>query len=92
MTNKHYDILLDNLKIGTTELEKADPPMGIVFGQINFTDLKLGYDFFKNYCLKNNVEFTDYPEDRFITTMNIPNLKVTDQNANEITGEGFNVA
>ncbi len=34
MKEKRYDILLDNKKIGTTELEKADAPMGVVFGII----------------------------------------------------------
>ncbi|MDB5062978.1 MAG: hypothetical protein JWP67_2821, partial [Mucilaginibacter sp.] len=30
-----YDVFLDNIKIGQTELEKADAPMGVVFGKIN---------------------------------------------------------
>ncbi|HYV95161.1 MAG TPA: hypothetical protein VE978_25520 [Chitinophagales bacterium] len=88
MTNKLYDILLDDEKIGSTELENADAPMGVVFGQINFTSINSGYDFFKNYCLKNNIKFTDHPEDRLIIRMNIPNLKVFDINGNEIKGHG----
>jgi hypothetical protein len=30
---KLYTVLLDNQTIGITELEKADAPMGVVFGQ-----------------------------------------------------------
>lgn len=30
MTTKRYDIFLDNKIIGTTELEKADTPMGVM--------------------------------------------------------------
>jgi len=36
---KNYDILLDETKIGTTELEKADALMGIVFGKIKLYDI-----------------------------------------------------
>ena len=92
MTGQHYTILLDNERIGTTDLEKADAAMGIVFGQINFININSGYDFFKNYCLINNIEATDYPKERLILTMNIPNLKVVDQNGNEITCQGSNVS
>jgi hypothetical protein len=92
MTNKLYDIFLDNKKIASTELEKADAPMGVVFGQINFISINSGYDFFKNYCIENNIKFTDYPEGRHIQTMNIPNLKVLDRNGKEIIGQhGCNV-
>jgi hypothetical protein len=34
--SKIYDILLNNSRIGTTELEYADAPMGVVFGRISF--------------------------------------------------------
>ncbi len=92
MTKKIYDIFLDDNKIGTTELEKADAPMGVVFGQIHFMNITSGYDFFKTYCLKNEIEVTDYPEDRLIQTMNIPKLKVYDISGIEITGQvGCNV-
>src|ERR1700756_4411942 len=89
---KTYDILLDNNKIGTTELEKADVPMGVVFGKINFVSIDSGYNFFKNYCLKNNIEiFTDYPDLKLITTADIPKLKVTSESGNEIKGEVTNI-
>ena len=55
MTKKRYDIFLDDKIIGTTELEKADAPMDVVFGQIQFNNIISGYDFFKKYCLENNL-------------------------------------
>jgi len=39
LMTKNYDILLDETKIGTTELEKADALMGIVFGKIKLYDI-----------------------------------------------------
>jgi len=92
MTTKQYDILLDDKRIGTTELENADAPMGVVFGKITFTDIALGYDFFKTYCLNNRIKImADYPDDKLIATADIPNLKVIDQNGIEIEGQGINI-
>ena len=89
MTKKLYNILLDSNKIGTTELEHADAPMGIVFGQINFIDINSGYDFFKSYCLTNEIDImTDYQEDRLITTACLPNIQIVDRNGLEIKGLG----
>ena len=90
--NKTYDIFLDENKIGTTELEKADAPMGIAFGQIKLMDIILGQEFFKQYCLKNKIEFTDHLDDKLIMTSSIPNLKVTDKDGVEIKGIGTDVA
>lgn len=39
MTKNLYTIYLDNILIGTTELEKADAPMGVVFGVIHFSNI-----------------------------------------------------
>jgi hypothetical protein len=92
MTKKIYDILLDNSKIGTTELESADAPMGVVFGQISFININSGYDFFKNYCLTNNIELiSNYPVHRLIATADIPSIQVVDQNGIEIKGQGTNI-
>lgn len=89
MTTKRYDIFLGDKRIGTTELEKADPPMGIVFGQIQLNNLVSGYDFFKGYCLENNIELVyDYPELKSISTRTIDNLKVINENGVEIRGVG----
>jgi hypothetical protein len=79
MTTIRYDIFLDDLIIGTTELEKADAPMGVVFGQIQFNNIISGYDFFKKYCLENNIELADdYPEDKLISTRTIDNFNTPD--------------
>jgi hypothetical protein len=86
MMNKHYDVLLDNKKIGITYLEKADPPMGVVFGQLYFTHIYSGYDFFKQYCLTHQIEITDYPAEKGISTRQILNLQVFNTKGNEIKG------
>lgn len=91
--NKTYDILLDDIKIGTTELEKADAPMGVVFGKINFININSGYNFFKTYCLSNGIKIvTDYPDDRLIVTSDIPNLEVIVETGTKIKGIGTNVS
>ncbi|MEO7990063.1 MAG: hypothetical protein ABI663_11005 [Chryseolinea sp.] len=89
---KIYDILLDEKVIGTTQLEKADPPMGMVFGRIDFLVIDSGYNFFKEYCTKNKIEFTDHPEDKLILTRTIPNMKVLNSMGDEIKGQGCNIS
>ena len=92
MITKRYDILIDDKIIGTTELEKADAPMGVVWGKITFEHIISGYDFLKLYCLTNNIEIiSDYPNNRLITTANLPNLKVLTPNGIEIKGQGTNI-
>lgn len=93
MTTKRYDIFLDDKVIGTTELEKADAPMGVVFGLIHFTDNIFDYNFFKKYCLDNNIELADdYPDDKLISTQTIENLKVINENGIEIKGLGNQIS
>ena len=93
MTIKLYNIFLDNNKIGTTELEKGDAPMGVVFGKITFINISSGYDFFKTYCVKNDIELvTDYPEDRLISTRTISALSVLSQEGIEIKGLGNQIS
>ena len=92
MKTKRYDIFLDDKIIGTTELEKADAPMGVVFGNVTFDNIVSGYDFLKTYCLTNNIEIiTDYPDVKLIATTDIPNLKVINPNGIEIKGQGTNI-
>lgn len=87
--NKIYNILINELLIGTTELEKADVPMGVVFGLIEFNGIESPYEFLKEYCLNKQIELTsDYPEDKMISTMSIPELKITRDNGIEIKGIG----
>lgn len=93
MKNKEYHILLDNLPIGKTKLEKADAPMGIVFGIIEFKNQNIGYDFIKDYCRSLNIEVADdYPEDKLISTMTIDSLTVRNENGIEIRGMGNQIS
>jgi hypothetical protein len=89
---KIYNILLDGKRIGTTRLEYADPPMGVVFGKADFVDIDSVYRFFKDYCNKREIEYTDYPEDKLISTRTIPNLKVIDEGGIEIEGLGSHIS
>lgn len=87
--NKKYLIKIEGKLIGYSDLEKADAPMGVVFGELIFTDLKFGYDFLKEYCGNNQIELvSDYPEDKMISTMDIPELKIINDNGIEIKGVG----
>ena len=89
--NKTYKILLEGQEIGTTRLEKADAPMGVAFGLIEFNGIESPYEFFKEYCLKNNITVnTDEPEFEFIDTQVIPELKVFRQDGLEIKGVAGN--
>ncbi len=44
--------------------------------------------FRKAYTIINEINFEDYPEDKLITTRNIPELVVKNQNEIEINGFG----
>ena len=84
---KQYTIKLDNQIIGTSLLELADAPMGVVFGKIEFINIDSPYELIKSYCAKNNITVNfDDPEVRFIDTQNIPNLKVYNEQGKEING------
>ncbi|UPT69334.1 MAG: hypothetical protein M0D53_08850 [Flavobacterium sp. JAD_PAG50586_2] len=85
----NYTIFLDEKKIGVSKLEKADAPMGIVFGKISFVEESLNYEFFINYCRTNSIEVDyDSPEDKLIISQIIPKLKVFNEKEMEIKGLG----
>ena len=89
--NKKYNIYLKEVLIGTTELEKADAPMGVAFGLIEFNGIESPYEFFKEYCLKNNIVInTDDPEFEFIDTQVMSELKAFRQDGLEIKGVAGN--
>ena len=74
--NKTYLIKFNNQTIGTTNLEKADAPMGVVFGKIKSLNKQFNYDFLKSLCHKNNVQLAyDHPEDKLIATSTIEKQK-----------------
>lgn len=77
-----YNIFLNNVNIGSSDLENADPPMGVVSGQINFQDKNFDYNFFSNYCKINTIKTEEYPEDQFISTQIVANLKVYNKKRN----------
>ncbi|MGK4568194.1 hypothetical protein [Flavobacterium sp. 3HN19-14] len=87
-----YKIFVENNLIGTTQFEKSDAPMGVVIGKINFIEVDSGYKFFKNYCVENNISFTDSDEEKLILTMNIPNLKVISERGIEIIGQSKSIS
>lgn len=88
-----YSIHLGDQKLGTTKHEKADAPMGVVFGVIEFTDQNIGYDFIKEYCISMNYELADdYPKDKLISTMSIDSLSVKNEKGIEIKGIGNQIS
>lgn len=88
-----YSIHIGDFKLGTTKLEKADAPMGVVFGDINFVEQNMGYDFIKNYCESMNIELaSDFPEDKLISTMTIDTLIVKNEKGIEIKGIGNQIS
>jgi len=92
MPEKVYKILLDDKLFGTTKLEFGDPPMGVVFGQINIDEKNVGYDFIKKYCIDNLIDIqTDYPYDKLITTGRIEKLKIYNSENFELVGLGNNI-
>ncbi len=48
-----YIIELDKKRIGYTEFEFENPPMGVVHGKIIFNNLESPYELFRNHCLKH---------------------------------------
>lgn len=90
---KEYSVYLDSNKIGTTKLEKADAPMGVVFGEIRFDEQKWNYDFIKAYCKAKNIKIADdYPEDKLISTRTIDSLVITNEQGVEIKGVGNQIS
>lgn len=92
MIENIYNLFLDDKLLGTSKLEFGDPPMGIVFGQINFVEASVGYNFIKQYCIDNLIEIrTDYPNEKIIATGKIENLKVCNSANCEIVGIGNSI-
>ena len=55
-----YTVLLDNNKIGTTLLENADAPMGVVFGKLIDENNLICYNFLSKYCKDNGIDTTEF--------------------------------
>jgi len=85
--SKKYYLEIAKERLGYTEFEYADTPMGVVHGKIVFDQIKFPYEFFKNYCVAHNVQInTDDPHEHFIDTVVIPQLKVFLENGEELLG------
>ncbi len=90
---KNYSIYLNGDLIGTTRLEKADAPMGVVFGIILFIESNIGYNFLKEYCKSNGIQLAnEYPEDKFISTRTINSLVIRNEQGIEIKGVGNQIS
>ena len=87
-----YNILLDNKKIGTSQLEHADPPMGVVFGTITFSDTTFNFEFFNKYFTDNKIAADIDAESNIIIAAAIPNLKVFNDKGAEIIGEACTIS
>ncbi|OEK04236.1 hypothetical protein [Roseivirga misakiensis] len=91
--DKEYSIYLDSNRIGTTLFEKADAPMGVVFGELKFEKEEWNYDIIKSYCKNNNIELADdYPEDKSISTRTIDSLVIRNEQGFEIKGVGNQIS
>lgn len=86
---KAYSIELNGVKIGKTDFEFADTPMGVVYGKIHFENVVSPYSLFKNHCEKYGVTINQVDEKhKFIDTQIIPELKVYLENGEELEGWG----
>ncbi|MEL6672801.1 MAG: hypothetical protein AAFR61_11440 [Bacteroidota bacterium] len=87
--NTQYSLYLDSKKIGTTQLEKADVPMGVVFGMIEFEGIESPYHFFKDYCSAHQIALNaEDAEVELIDTQDISALQVVREDGVEIQGAG----
>jgi len=78
-----YKIYIGEKLIGTTQFEKADPPMGVVFGEIK-PIVKFDYDYIKNL----NIDIAEeIPEDKFISTLSSNLIRVLNDKGIEIKGQ-----
>lgn len=92
MTGKIYQIELDGDLIGTTKLEKADAPMGVSFGQIEFTKDCNEYQFFKMTFKEKGTLLTDEPDIDFLMTHGeLDCIKVYRGDSFEIKGVGIQI-
>ena len=71
-----YQVWLEDTLIGTTFLEKADPPMGSVYGRIMPIIKDFGYDYVKQFYASRQIGFDDFPDVQLITTRTTGFLKV----------------
>ncbi|MBL7944531.1 MAG: hypothetical protein JNN32_00605 [Flavobacteriales bacterium] len=84
-----YRILLGGVFIGTTQLERADAPMGVVIGRISFSEAGSGYSFITEYCGKNGITLDlDDAEFKCIETPALAELVVFNSKGTVVKGVG----
>lgn len=88
-----FRIELEGKLIGTTRLEKADAPMGVLTGEIEFSEITSGCEFFRDYAKLNKLKL-NLNDDNFrtISTPVIDQLRVFKADNSEIKGQGNYVA
>ncbi len=80
-----YKIYLSEVEIGSTLFEHADASMGVVFGKIMFINGISGYEYFRQYCLEQNIRLlSDYPEIKLLSTPTLHKLLVKNNKGREI--------
>ena len=84
-----YRVHLNGKEIGTTLLERADPPMGVVLGKVSFSIPGSPYYLFLDYCRSHDVPVNYLePDDELIHTDVIPDLRIFRADNTEISGQG----
>ncbi|WP_024872680.1 hypothetical protein [Tolumonas lignilytica] len=82
-----YSVKLYDIVIGHTQLEKADPPLGMVAGKMELQNIDSGYDFFSVYCKETEAQINvDYPDFKFIDAESIRGLGVFDAHDVQVNG------
>lgn len=89
--NKQYDIWLDGARFGSTSLGKADVPMSIVSGSIQLVNTHHDCNYIRDYCLENTIGFNYYQDEKSISTLNIPKLRVFTTEGVEIKGNSTSI-
>lgn len=93
MKEKVYHIELNGNIIGSSKLEFADVSMGIIFGKINFINIKSPYHFLREYCIKNKIVLNDNDNKLcLLDTQIIPNLKIYSENKINIETTGISIS
>ena len=92
MSEKIYRVLLNEIEIGTTRLEDADPSMGVVSGKISFSIAKKPFDLFFDHCQSHRIAVNEAdPSLGFIDTQVMPQLHVIRNDGVEICGIGNHI-
>ncbi len=88
-----YNIELAGQQIGTTKLEFADPPMGVVHGKIKFSISESPFQLVSSHCVQNGIKLNTYDLTcKLIDTQIIPGLKIFKPGGTELKARGSSIA